>query len=156
MRKLLILYGCLFVLFSLNQVSLYGEPGDWINHAGPWYIPHSMVGNPAIGNLNNDQYLYDPTYAGFDPPQYGTFRSMDLGATWLYVDDDCEGGEAVTFLNHGDYSWICGEGFDERIRRTTDGGESWNNATTGLRGSPVLCIDLFQSSYDQYLEGTTL
>jgi len=123
------------------------DSGDWVNHMGPWYMPHACPGNPAIGYDNeNVQHLYSPSsdvlwdYPGF---YSATFHSTDLGESWQPQDPYFKGRETVCRVTNGKLAWACGLGAPP-VRRTTDGGMEWFDSDNGIYTYDLFCIDLLQ------------
>jgi len=150
---------CLIII--CGSASIIANPGDWINHVGPWVMPHIYNGDPAIGYIpGGTQVIYDACSEGIDPDgaapvQYGTFRSRDFGESWDLVDVINIPREVVCIEEDADIAWSCGH-FEESIRRTTDGGDSWETKADGISNYHIQCIDVQQSSYSLGLENTIL
>jgi len=76
----------LFISAGLWFISspAYASPGDWVNHAGPWFVPHNRPGNPALAYsiFTETRIIVGTSSFVTDPDQYGTFRSTDLGESW--------------------------------------------------------------------------
>lgn len=110
------------ILVAIPCTITKAESGYWYNHAGPWFMPHDYHGDPAFGRDNGIVYWYDGSAQGFEPDQYGIFRSLDFGNTWDLVDQEMPPTEIACLEEYGKIAWACGQD-DDCIRRTVDGGE---------------------------------
>jgi hypothetical protein len=148
MFKKVLLPSATAFLLLLSSITLAAS-GDWVNHQGPWMVPHTTPGNPAIGYYGGRTYLFDPASREFGPFQFSTFRSLDFGENWEQVDQLCNARESVCPPANAQFAWTCGGDEGHFIRVTYDGGYSWYDAQDGILNPDVNCIDLLQSSVSE-------
>ncbi len=111
-----------------------------------------------IAKVSVDPDDPDVLYAGYGPylrnPGDGVWKSVDGGATWKRAGTELAGRPVVALLATAPgrvYATL----FDNRVFRSEDGGESWENVNGGLLASRVHTLAASPSNLDRVYAATT-
>lgn len=129
----------ILLLFALAFAAHAEPPGIVVNHS-----PASSglyIGSPSIVILPSGEYLashdlFGPKSAEFEAPNTLIFRSADHGQTWKKVATVKALFWAGLFLNRGAVYIMGTDRHHGRIviRRSSDNGETWTEATDSAHG----------------------
>ncbi|HSQ74749.1 MAG TPA: YCF48-related protein, partial [Bacteroidota bacterium] len=92
---------------------------------------------------SSGQVVYAATYGG------GVFVSPDNGQTWSPTGQSSPVSNVTAI--HVDGDQLVAGGTDEKVCRSSDGGNSWQDVSANLSDSDVLCLTIMIDTTDEWI-----